>query len=127
MTPLPTAPVSTPKASLFAACLCAQWCGTCRDYQARFEEAQSQFPGATWVWVDIEEQAQWVEPLDLEDFPTLLLAVDGKPTFFGTLTPQPETLARLLKAKLLADAPPLPQSEATDLLQRLHSMLISRT
>ncbi len=117
-----TATLPPSSATLFAACLCAQWCGTCREYQARFTEAQALFPQATWLWVDVEEKAQWVEPLDLEDFPTLLLAVNGKATFFGTLTPQAETLARLLRAKLSQDSPSLADPQAQALLERLQGM-----
>ena len=105
-------------------CLCAQWCGTCRGYQALFEQVRSQFGDAQWLWVDVEDLADVVDPedvLDLENFPTLLVAPHGTPTFFGPLTPQPETLLRLLQAKLSPDAPPLANAAASGLLQRLQT------
>jgi thiol-disulfide isomerase/thioredoxin len=112
---------ATPAAA-WVICLCAQWCGTCRGYQAIFEGVRQQFGSAQWHWVDVEDLAHVVDPedvLDLENFPTLLVAPQGTPTFFGPLTPQPETLQRLLQAKLSPDAPALNSPEATDLLQRL--------
>ena len=103
----------------FVACLCATWCGTCRDYQERFESMQSLYPNASLVWVDIEDKADIVDPVDLENFPTLLISKAGQLTFFGVVTPQKETLERLLQVKLEANAPALNHSEGQQLLQRL--------
>lgn len=101
------------------ACLCAEWCGTCREYQARFEAMQTIYPLAQLLWVDIEDMAEVVDPLDLENFPTLLIAKAGELRFYGVVTPQKETLERLLAAKLEANSPPLRHPEAEQLLQRL--------
>ena len=38
-------------------CLCAEWCGTCRDYQPGFSVMAADFPGVRFAWLDIEEQA----------------------------------------------------------------------
>ena len=38
-------------------CLCAQWCGTCRDYRVGFDELAATFPDVRFSWLDIEEQA----------------------------------------------------------------------
>lgn len=83
---------------LLVACLCAGWCGTCRDYRAVFDAAAlGMGTGAHFAWVDIEDQAEVVDDIDVEDFPTLLIARAGTPLFFGPLTPQPGRLARLLQ------------------------------
>lgn len=103
----------------FVACLCATWCGTCREYQERFESMQSLYPNALLVWVDIEDKAEIVDPIDLENFPTLLIAKAGRLTFFGVVTPQKETLERMLAVKLEANTPVLHHSEGQQLLQRL--------
>ena len=100
-------------------CLCAVWCGTCREYQARFESMQSIYPQARILWVDIEDMAEVVDPVDLENFPTLLIAKAGELRFYGVVTPQKETLERLLAAKLEANSPALKHPEAEQLLQRL--------
>lgn len=103
----------------FVACLCATWCGTCRDYQARFESMQNLYPNALLVWVDIEDKADIVDPVDLENFPTLLISKAGQLTFFGVITPQQETLERMLAVKLNSDAPLLQHKEGQQLMQRL--------
>ena len=78
-------------------CLCAQWCGTCRDYKPLFNQLETQFPGVRFVWIDVEDQAALVDPIEVENFPTLLIARDGLPLFFGTITPHLEILRRLVQ------------------------------
>ena len=87
-------------ASALVVCLCADWCGTCRDYQSRFAEMQAKFPQAQFRWIDVEDEADLLHPIDVEDFPTLLLVVGGEPRFFGAVTPQPELLERLIRSKI---------------------------
>lgn len=95
-------------------CLCAAWCHVCGDYQSSFGQVkaaiQVDFPRAKFVWLDIEDEADLLHPLDVDDFPTLLIAVADTPRFFGPITPQPQTLERLVRslasdasAKVLAD------------------------
>jgi len=50
------------------------------------------------VWVDVEDEADLLDPLDIENFPTLLLAVGDSPRFFGVITPQVQTLERLVRS-----------------------------
>lgn len=112
--------VNTP--SLWVACLCADWCGSCRDYQERFEQVGRSFPGAEFVWVDIEDQADLVDPIEVDNFPTLLVVVDQQVRFFGSITPQTETLQRLVQAQLESAAPSTPPDPAhSALAQRLHA------
>lgn len=111
-------PPQAPAPRLWVACLCADWCGSCRDYQARFEQVGRGFAGAEFVWVDIEDQADLVDPMEVDNFPTLLVVVDGAVRFFGSITPQTETLQRLVQAQL--DAPAATTDPAvTALVQRL--------
>ena len=101
-------------------CLCAQWCGTCRDYQPTFAAMQARFPQARFAWLDVEDESELVDPVEVENFPTLLIAQQGQARFFGPLTPQPEMLERLVQASLATDAPALPTAgEAQQLVQRL--------
>ncbi len=90
----------SPESSLLVVCLCAEWCHVCGEYRERFSQVQSHFPQARFVWIDVEDEADLLHPLDVENFPTLLLAVDVQPRFFGTLTPQAQTLERLIRAQL---------------------------
>ena len=87
---------------LLVVCLCAEWCGVCRDYRSRFEQVQAavkaDHPQARFVWLDVEDEADLLHPLDVDDFPTLLIAVGDAPRFFGPLTPQVQTLERLVRS-----------------------------
>lgn len=88
--------------SLVVACLCAAWCRTCESYRDVFEAACAELPAgrAQVHWVDIEDEADLIGDLDIETFPTLLIADERAVRFAGPLTPQPETLRRLLRAHL---------------------------
>ncbi len=103
------------------ACLCAQWCGTCREYQPLFDQLQAEFPHARFLWVDVEDEAELVDPVDVENFPTVLIARGQVPLFFGTLTPHLETLRRLIQNHIEpTDAAPTALPQAIDTLtQRL--------
>lgn len=106
---------------LLIACLCAQWCGTCKDYERTFRQIEAQFPGARFMWVDIEDESELVDPVEVENFPTLLIADGTEPRFIGPLTPQPETLSRLVRAELERSGPGLAQPEVRDLVARLQA------
>ena len=58
-----------------------------------------------WHWVDIEDEADLVGDLDVETFPTIVVADDTHVRFAGAVTPQRETLRRLLRVTIV-DAPP---------------------
>ena len=102
-----------------AVCLCAAWCDTCDAYKPVLERASLQFPDARFVWLDIEDQEDLLGAIDVENFPTLLIAVGDDVRFFGTLTPQPETLTRVLRASFDASTPAARSPEAAALLRRL--------
>ena len=82
----------------WAVCLCADWCGTCRDYRALFEALALSHPGVRFVWVDIEDEADVAGDLDVETFPTLLVADGQTARFLGPLLPQAAVLSRLLES-----------------------------
>lgn len=93
-------------APLRVVCLCADWCGVCRDYQSRFEQVRAKFPALEFLWIDVEDEADLLHPLDVEDFPTLLLSAGDAPRFFGPVTPHVETLERLIRAQTEGASPP---------------------
>jgi thioredoxin 1 len=95
---------------LLVACLCAQWCGVCRDYAPLMTRTLAAFdPGKVrMIWVDIEDHAEVLGDLDVESFPTLLLALGPDALFFGTLPPHAQTLERLVQGALSGDLPRLP-------------------
>ena len=95
----------SPTDPLLVACLCARWCGVCGQYRERFDEVQARFPQVRFLWIDVEDDADLLHPLDVEDFPTLLIAAGSEPRFFGPLAPHAQTLERLVRSQL-EDASP---------------------
>ena len=80
-------------------CLCAAWCGTCRDFRPGFEQAARAHPQAVFRWLDIEDEADALGNVDVETFPTLVIGgADGTLRFAGPVPPQPGQIARLLQA-----------------------------
>ena len=111
-----------PPALVLVACLCAEWCGVCGEYRQRFTQMQSRFPQARFLWIDVEDEADLLHPLDVEDFPTLLLAVGDEPRFFGPVTPQPETLERLIRAQIQnSTGPGLASRPLAELVARIRA------
>jgi len=84
---------------LVVACLCAAWCGTCASYRAVFEELASRHPDKYFLWVDIEDHADLVGDLDVENFPTLLIQRHEHVAFFGTMLPDPNVAHRLIETQ----------------------------
>ncbi|KAB8045311.1 thioredoxin family protein [Janthinobacterium aquaticum] len=81
------------------ACLCAQWCGTCGTYRHTFEELAARHPDMQFVWIDIEDQADVVGDLDIDNFPTLLIQHDDNVAFFGTVLPDGSLAHRMITAQ----------------------------
>ncbi len=107
-------------ASALVVCLCAAWCGVCRDYQSRFAQVQARFPQVEFLWIDVEDEADLLHPLDIEDFPTLLLASGNEPRFLGPVTPQAEMLERLIRSQLQDPAAPtLADPSVSELVLRI--------
>jgi thioredoxin 1 len=92
---------------LLVACLCAAWCGTCRDYAAPFAQEALAFDEADFFWVDIEDDAAAVEEIEVENFPTLLIARGDTVLFFGAVTPHVTAMTRLLQAARDGDLEPI--------------------
>ena len=59
--------------TLFVACLCAEWCGTCREYRDAFDRLADKHPEICFAWIDIETHADRFDDLDVENFPTILI------------------------------------------------------
>jgi hypothetical protein len=105
---------------LLVVCLCAEWCETCRDYrQAAFEECRILYSNHRFEWIDIEVDSDLIGELEVENFPTLLIARDNQVLFFGAILPHVDHLKRLLRA--MADAPPVAtNSSARHLVEQLN-------
>ena len=105
---IPPEPVPT-----WVICLCADWCGLCRDYRGVVEDMAARYPSVQFVWLDIEDQADLVGDLDVETFPTVLMADARGTWFFGPLPPQPHNLARLLDSLARSGLQAQPHSTVT--------------
>ena len=112
---------------LLVVCLCARWCRTCDDYRPVFDALGSAFGARIeLVWVDIEDDEAALGAVDVEDFPTLLLARADQPLFFGPITPHPATLARLVQSALDGDLKTVAEPALAGLPGRLRALRQSR-
>lgn len=100
-------------------CLCAEWCGTCKEYEAGFAALAARHPADCFVWIDIETHADYLgEDVDVENFPTLLVqpVAGGAPDFYGTLLPHIEVLERML---VRGGTMPTPTADVPEVLEWL--------
>ncbi len=104
-------------------CLCAAWCGVCRDYAAVFGQTAATFgTQATFTQLDIEDEAELLGAVDVDNFPTLMIVRGAQPLFFGTVTPHAQTLSRLVHSALAGELKPLTeQAEISALARRLQT------
>jgi len=98
-------------------CLCAAWCSTCREIQPAFQELAIE--GCRFHWVDIEEHGDAVESVDVETFPTIIVADrSGAVLFAGPIEPRISKLERLVA--VLGAGPSRPLDDA-----QWHSVMTS--
>jgi thioredoxin 1 len=86
------------------ACLCAAWCDVCTRFRPDFDELAAQHPDKRFVWIDIEDQADIVGDIDVDNFPTLLIQQADTVAFFGTVLPDASQANRLLRAQTVKSA-----------------------
>lgn len=86
------------------ACLCAAWCDVCRQFRPKFDALASEHPDKRFIWIDIEDQADLVGDLDIDNFPTLLIQRGDTVAFYGTVLPDPRQAGRLLMAQVAKTA-----------------------
>ena len=89
--------LSTSSAPVAALCLCAQWCGVCREFRQIFDAARAIHPHILFDFVDVEDEAELLDELDIETFPTLVLGTAERIVFAGPILPQPGALERHLR------------------------------
>ena len=79
-------------------CLCAEWCDTCVEYRAGYLALAADFPQVSFRWLDIEDQADEVGDLEVENFPTIRVTRGDEVLFHGPLEPSHAQLKRLLES-----------------------------
>jgi thiol-disulfide isomerase/thioredoxin len=82
---------------LAVVCLCAEWCGSCREYRQEFGRLADRFPGVNFFWRDIEENPESLGALEIENFPTILVRRREWVLFFGAMPPRAGPLRRLIE------------------------------
>lgn len=83
---------------LLVLCLCAAWCGTCREYRAGFDALAAQYDDCEFVWADVEDHACWVGDFEVDNFPTLLIQHGEQVLHYGVLLPHVSHLDKLLQS-----------------------------
>ncbi|WP_326541007.1 thioredoxin family protein [Pseudorhodoferax sp.] len=78
-------------------CLCAEWCGVCREWRARFDALAAAHPQDRFVWVDVDAQEAVLDILDIETFPVLLIVEGDAALFCGAVQPTVPVVERLLQ------------------------------
>jgi thioredoxin 1 len=84
----------------FVACLCAAWCGSCREYRPEFDALAVRMPQLRFAWVDIEDAPEVAGDIDVENFPTLVIQRGELVLFCGPMLPHIGQLERLIQTFL---------------------------
>jgi thioredoxin 1 len=115
-------------ATWWVACLCAAWCGVCRDWQPQFTEQARAHPGLHFAWVDVEDEDETMGEVDIVTFPTLLVARGSQVMYLAPIPPLGNQFTRLL-ARLQAQQEPDPgvPEGADALFARLREDVLPRT
>ena len=87
---------AVPQAAYLVACFCAAWCDTCQEYRPKLAALSEALPQHAFYWIDIEDQPELLGDEDIENFPTLLVQIEGRTVFFGPMLPHIAHLERLL-------------------------------
>jgi thioredoxin 1 len=101
------------------ACLCAEWCGVCREVRPLFDRMAQVHPGLHFQWIDIEDESELMGAVDVETFPTLLIVDGDQPMFFGPVLPRPEAFAAAVRSA--SAGVPVEDAEVAALARRLRS------
>ncbi|MDO4682241.1 MAG: thioredoxin family protein [Lautropia sp.] len=110
--------------SLTVACLCAQWCGTCRGYREMLMAEAGSYPDTAFLWIDVEDDSELVGDLDIETFPCLLVMAHSSVLFFGPMLPGVDHLRRLLRTLHDHRRQPVPVDDDVVLLaERLNALI----
>jgi len=99
--------------------LCAAWCGVCNQWRSAFDELARTHPAMQFTWIDIEDESDTLGDLDVETFPTLLVARGRTPHFYGPVLPSATQCQRLLASVQADPGASVTAPEADGLLLRL--------
>ncbi len=92
----PLLAASMTDSSWTVACFCAQWCGACRNWFEPFKTLSEKYPDLNFIWIDIEDHADLLDTLEIDNFPCLLIQYGDIVNFFGAIHPDIKVAERLL-------------------------------
>ena len=97
----------------------------CREWRDGFAQAAREHPDVRFAWVDVEDEADAMGDMDVETFPTLLIARGSEPAFLGPVQPSGAQLTRLLGSLMGVPGPfPNVPADAASLLHRLQRRVV---
>jgi thiol-disulfide isomerase/thioredoxin len=106
-------------------CLCAEWCGSCREYRSAFAAFSSRYgERADFAWIDVEDESDALGDPDLDNFPTLLIAAADRALFYGAVTPA--SAERLVAVAVDGSLEASASSDAAALVDRVRRLLAGR-
>ena len=104
--------------------LCAEWCGVCRDLKGMFEELSAIHPSVQWTWVDVEDHSEIFDDLELDTFPSLLVILNKRPWFFGSIEPRKDVVLRIVTEILESPSPMLSAPIDATVVELLRSKIL---
>jgi thioredoxin 1 len=107
-------------------CLCAEWCGVCREWRGIFAQAAATHPEVRFAWVDVEDEADAMGDVDIETFPTLLIAQGTQARFLGPVQPTAGHVTRMLMGLRSGSSTAPALAEADALLSRLGAAVLHK-
>ncbi len=117
---LPTRTLAdSPSGGRLVVAFCAAWCNTCDDFRKTFDSLAATRRGMRFRWLDIEDDADLVGDIDIENFPTVAVFDDDRLLHFGVSLPQRAIVARLLDSLDASSCAITGHEAVTGLPQRL--------
>ncbi|MDL2284716.1 thioredoxin family protein [Oxalobacter sp. OttesenSCG-928-P03] len=81
-------------------CLCADWCGSCREYRPQLESLAAARKDVRFFWVDIEDHGDMLGDLDVDKFPTILIQKAELVAFYSCIHPDAKLAERILQSMM---------------------------
>lgn len=70
----------------------APWCGPCKTAQPILEKAADEFPGVSFVEVDVDQQPLLAAQFNIRSIPTIMAWKDGQVAWTALGVPKPQQL-----------------------------------
>jgi len=105
--------------------LCAAWCNTCGEFRETFDELARETSDTSFVWIDIEDDAELAGEIDVENFPTIAVFHGDRLVHFGTSLPQKQIVVRLLASFDATSKTMSARAAVTGLRERIAARTVS--